>query len=153
MAYNHQIMIPENSPAVAPPAAGMGEFSRISGVFFDPKTAFADIAKRPTWIVPVVLVVVFGLLVSITIGQRVGWERVVRQSMENNSQVHQATPERREELVATYTRVFSIMAYTGVILLPLSFAIMAGVLLGVASGIFPRGFASNRSSRWSVIPA
>ena len=53
-------MTPENSSAVEPPAAGMGEFSRISGVFFDPKTAFADIAKRPTWIVPVVLVVVFG---------------------------------------------------------------------------------------------
>lgn len=139
MAYNHQIMIPENSPAVAPPAAGMGEFSRISGVFFDPKTAFADIAKRPTWIVPVVLVVIFGLLVSITIGQRVGWERVVRQSMETSSRTQQMTPEQRDQAISMGTKFASIMAYTGVILVPLVFAIMAGVLLGVASGIFSAG--------------
>jgi hypothetical protein len=122
----------------------MGEFSRISGVFFDPKTAFADIAKRPTWIVPVVLVVIFGLLVSVTIGQRVGWDRVVRQSMETSSRTQQMTPEQREQAVAMGTKFASIMAYTGVILVPLVFAIMAGVLLGVASGIFSAGVRFNQ---------
>lgn len=122
----------------------MGEFSRISGVFFDPKTAFADIAKRPTWIVPVVLVVIFGLLVSVTIGQRVGWDRVVRQSMETSSRTQQMTPEQREQAVAVGTKFASIMAYTGVILVPLVFAIMAGVLLGVASGIFSAGVRFNQ---------
>jgi hypothetical protein len=43
-------MTPENAAAVDPQPAGMGEFSRIVGVFFEPKKSFADIAQRPTWI-------------------------------------------------------------------------------------------------------
>jgi hypothetical protein len=132
-------MTPENSPAVEPAPAGMGEFSRLTGVFFDPKTAFADIAKRPTWLVPVVLLIIFGLAVSLTISQRVGWDRVVRQGMENSSRAQQLTPEQREQNVAIGVKIASVMGYIGVVLVPVVFAIMAGVLLGVASGIFSAG--------------
>ena len=131
-------MTPENSPAVEPPPAGIGEFSRLAGVFFDPKTAFADIAKRPTWLVPVVLLIIAGLAVSLTIGQRVGWERVVRQGMETSSRAQQLTPEQREQNVAIGVKVASIMAYTAVIFVPVVFAIMAGALLGT-SAIFSAG--------------
>ena len=78
-------MTPENSPAVAPAPAGMGEFSRITGVFFDPKKTFEDIAKRPTWIVPVVLIMIAALAVSMTMAQRIGWDRIVRHGMEASS--------------------------------------------------------------------
>jgi hypothetical protein len=132
-------MTPENSPAIEPPPAGIGEFSRLTGVFFDPKKAFDDIAKRPTWLVPVVLLIIAGLAVSLTISQTVGWERVVRQGMETSSRAQQMTPEQREQAVAMGTKFASIMAYTAVVLVPAFFAIMAGVLLGVASGIFSAG--------------
>jgi uncharacterized membrane protein len=132
-------MTPENSSAVAPPAAGMGEFSRITGVFFDPRKTFEDIAKRPTWLVPVVLIVVFGLLVSITMSQRVGWERIVQQGMDASSRAQQMTPEQRQQAIAIGVKFASIMAYTAVVLVPVFFAIMAGVLTGVASGMFSAG--------------
>ena len=131
-------MTPENSPAVEPPPAGIGEFSRLTGVFFDPKTAFADIARRPTWLVPVVLLIIAGLAVSLTISQTVGWERVVRQGMEASSRTQQMTPEQREQAVAMGTKFASIMAYTGVILVPAFFALVAGVLL-LTSAMFSAG--------------
>jgi hypothetical protein len=132
-------MTPENSPAVQPAPAGMGEFSRITGVFFDPKKAFEDIAKRPTWIVPMVLIIIAALAVSMTMGQRVGWERIVRHGMETSSRTQQMTPEQREQAVAMGVKFASIAAYGAIIFVPIVFAIMAGVLLGVASGILSAG--------------
>ncbi len=117
----------------------MGEFSRITGVFFDPKKAFEDIAKRPTWIVPVVLLMIAVLAVSITMSQRVGWERIVRHGMETSSRAQQMTPEQREQAVTVGVKIASIMGYAGIIFVPVVYVIIAGVLLGVASGIFSAG--------------
>jgi predicted anti-sigma-YlaC factor YlaD len=132
-------MTPENSPAVEPSQAGMGQFSRIIGVFFEPKKTFEDIAKRPTWLVPLVVLIVAVLAVSFTISQQVGWERVVRHGMEAGSRAQQMTPEQREQAVTMGVKVASIMAYAAVIFVPLVYAIMAAVLLGVASGILSAG--------------
>lgn len=132
-------MTPENSPAVAPAPAGMGEFSRITGVFFDPKKTFEDIAKRPTWIVPVVLIVIAILAVSVTMSQRIGMERIVRHGMDASSRAQQMTPEQREQAIGMGVKVASIMAYAAVIFVPLVYVIIAAVLLGVASGILSAG--------------
>jgi hypothetical protein len=117
----------------------MGEFSRITGVFFDPKKTFEDIAKRPTWIVPLVLIMIAVLAVSVTMAQRIGWERIVRHGMEASSRAQQMTPEQREQGVAMGVKIASIMGYVGIIFVPVIYVIMAGVLLGVASGIFSAG--------------
>jgi hypothetical protein len=132
-------MTPENSPAVEPAPAGMGEFSRITGVFFDPKKTFQDIAQRPSWIVPLVLIMIAALAVSMTMAQRIGWERIVRHGMESSSRAQQMTPEQREQGVAMGVKIASIMGYVGIVFVPLVYVIMAGVLLGVASGIFSAG--------------
>jgi len=131
-------MTPENSPAVAPAPAGMGEFSRITGVFFDPKKTFEDIAKRPTWIVPVVLIMIAALAVSMTMAQRIGWERIVRHGMEASSRAQQMTPEQREQGVAMGVKIASIMGYVGIIFVPVVDVIMAGVLL-LSAWIFSAG--------------
>ena len=39
----------------------MSEFSRLTGVFFEPGKTFADIAERPRWLVPLLLVIVAGV--------------------------------------------------------------------------------------------
>lgn len=131
-------MTPENSPAVAPAPAGMGEFSRITGVFFDPKKTFEDIAKRPTWIVPVVLIMIAALAVSMTMAQRIGWERIVRHGMEASSRAQQMTPEQREQGVAMGVKIASIMGYVGIIFVPVVDVIIAGVLL-LSAWIFSAG--------------
>jgi hypothetical protein len=37
----------------------MNELSRLIGVFFEPKKAFADIAQTPHWLVPLLIAIVF----------------------------------------------------------------------------------------------
>jgi hypothetical protein len=65
-----------------PQPSGMGEFSRLTGMFFEPKKTFKDIAERPRWIVPMLLLIVVTLIVLVVIGQKIGWDTVIRQQIE-----------------------------------------------------------------------
>jgi hypothetical protein len=116
----------------------MGEFSRLTGVFFDPKTTFADIARRPAWIVPAVLLIVAALAASMTIGERVGWPRMAQQLVDANPQFQRMEPEQREKMLDAYTKGTPIMAYSMSMLTPAFFAIIAGVLL-LTSAMFSAG--------------
>jgi hypothetical protein len=128
-------MTPENAPAVEP-NAGMGEISRLAGVFFEPGNTFADIARRPSFLLPMLLMIVAGLASSYVISEKIGWERIIRHQQEASSRVQQLTPEQREQAVATGVKVASIFAYIGpIVAVPLFSLIEAGVLLGIVAGI------------------
>ena len=118
-------MSPESEVAVP-----MSEAGRMTGVFFEPKKAFADIGAHPRWLVPMLLVVLASLTYSYLLSQHVGWERVIRKSMENNSRVQQLAPEQREQAVERGARVGAIIGYAGSILFPpIMVALVAAVLL------------------------
>lgn len=129
-------MTPESAQPVEAEPQGMGEFSRVAGVFFEPKKTFEDIARRPTFVVPMVLVILFGVVYSMQIGQRIGWERIVRHQQEASSRSQQATPEQREQGVAIGVKIAQVAQYAGPILgVPIYCLVAAGVLLGIVAGI------------------
>src|SRR5579862_712938 len=121
-------MTPEpTADNAAPP---LGEVGRITGVFFDPKKAFADIAARPTWIVPVVLVIIFYLAFMYCFTTHVGWERSMRQAMETNTRMQQMDAQQRETIIQSQIKYAPIGAYVvGSIAIPVVALIVAGVLL------------------------
>jgi len=129
-------MTPEVMNASEPEPQGMGEFSRLTGVFFEPGKTFEDIAARPGWVVPLLIAIVMGLVFVTLVGQRIGWDRIVRQQMELNPQAQQLTPEQRQQRMEIGARVAPMFGY-GVAVLgaPLMFLIMAGTTLGMAKGI------------------
>lgn len=129
-------MTPENAPAVEPNAAGMSEISRLAGLFFEPGKTFADIAARPSFLLPLILMILAGLCSSYFIGQKIGWERMFRHQAETNSRMQQMPPEQREQTIAMQVKFASIGAYVGpVIAVPLVGLIEAGILLGIVAGI------------------
>ena len=123
-------MTPEaSSNNAAPP---LGEVGRIADVFIDPKKAFADIAARPGWIVPIVLVVVAYLAFMYCFTTHVGWEHSMRQAMETNSRVQQMDPQQREAALQMQLKFAPIGAYVaGPIVIVVMALVMAGVLLMV----------------------
>jgi hypothetical protein len=134
--YNPPDMTPENAQPVEPAPRGMGEFSRVTGVFFEPEKTFEDIARRPTFIVPMLLVILFAVVYSMQIGQRVGWERIARHQLEMSSRAQQLTPEQRESQVAISVKISRVAQYLGPILgVPIYDLVIAGVLLGIVAGI------------------
>jgi hypothetical protein len=129
-------MSPEYAAAVEPPPAGMGAFSRLTGVFFEPSKTFADIARRPTWIVPLLLTIVASIGLTALYGQHVGWERLIRQKLEASSRVQQLPPEQKEQIIATQTRLAPVFGYAGTLIaIPLSFLLVAAVFTGLVAGV------------------
>jgi len=132
--YNRADMAPELVSDNSGP--GMSEVSRIAGVFLEPGKAFRDIAERPAWIAPLVLIIVFGLAYMFAFNQHVGWERFMRQTIENSPRTAQLTPEQREQAISMQTRFAPIMGFVGVAAgVPISLLAAAGVLLLVFNSL------------------
>ena len=74
-------------PSAEVPERG-NSFARIFGVLFSPKATFQSIVRRPTWLVPVIML---GILVSLgavmLFGHRGGWPSYFERQMANNSRV------------------------------------------------------------------
>jgi hypothetical protein len=137
-------MTPENAPAVEPEPAGMGEFSRLSGVFFEPAKTFADIAERPRWFVPLLLIVAATVAFYVTYGQHIGWQAFVQDQIDNNARMQQQmqnlSPEQRAQSLAVQEKIMPIMYYVGpVIGMPVMYLISSLIVLGIASGIMSAG--------------
>jgi len=110
----------------------MSEISRLTGVFFEPGKTFEDVARRPTFIVPLVLVMVCSLVYIMLFSQHVGWERMVRHQMETSKQAQQQTPEQREQAIQMGSKFAPIFGYAASIIgVPLVYLISAAVLLAM----------------------
>src|SRR5471030_1193532 len=133
-------MTPENVSAVAPQPAGMGELSRIAGVFFEPAKTFEDVAKRPSFLTPLLLVIVASLIYTFVLGQHIGWDRVVQQQMEMSpkqvERIAQLPADQQESARQMQLKIAPITKYAGSIVgLPILYLVFAGILLGIVRGM------------------
>src|SRR5947199_1780347 len=87
--YNRRDMTPEAAQTPEATPARMGVFARITGVFFEPGKTFDDIGKRPSWLVPLLLIMLSGLAYYAAYGQHVGWARFINQQMQTNPRIQQ----------------------------------------------------------------
>lgn len=125
------------SPATSPAAAGSdSSIGRIFGVLFSPQATFESIVRRPTWILPLILIAVVSVGVVFTFSQRVGWRNfMIRQNQQNSrtqKQMESMTEEQRENLIDTQTKVAPIFANVAVVLLPFISAVVVGAVLMLA---------------------
>src|SRR5438132_1092378 len=93
----------------------MSEFGRLTGVFFSPGTAFADIAVRPRGWVPLVLLVLMTTAFMVTYSKRVGWERFMSRSLEANPRMQSLPPEQRERAIERAAEIAAITGTVGAI--------------------------------------
>jgi len=136
LEYNPPHMTPENASAVEPEQQKMGELSRLTGIIFEPGKTYEDIARRPTWLVPMLLVIVVSCVYIGLFTQHVGWERFMRQQIESSSRSQQLSPEQKEQAIAMQAKLGPVFGYAGVILgTPIYDLVCAGVLLGIVGGI------------------
>ncbi|MGD0870657.1 MAG: YIP1 family protein [Bryobacteraceae bacterium] len=130
-------MTPENRAVVEPQPAGMGELARLTGVFFEPSKTFADVAQRPSWFVPMLLTVLFGLIFCVVVGQRIGWDNVAQQQMEKRMAT--MSPDQREAAMKSADltkKITQVSAYVIAVIGPaIGYLIAALVLLGIVAGI------------------
>jgi hypothetical protein len=118
------------SPEPAKPDSSMG---RIFGVIFSPKPTFESIVQRPTWVLPLVLIILVSTVVIFVFGQRVGWRGFIERQDQANSRVQKQmenmTPDQRERMLETQTKYASIFGYVGVVLGTFVVAIVVAAVL------------------------
>lgn len=129
-------MTPELLPESEIHPKGLGEGSRLTGVFFEPGKTFEDVAARPRFWAPLILVMVTALGFMVLFGQHVGWERMMRQQIETSTRAAQLSPEQREQQVQMTAKFAPIAGYVGILLgVPLVTLIWAAVLVGIVKGL------------------
>jgi hypothetical protein len=121
------------SPATA---SSDRSFGRIFGVLFSPKPTFESIVRKPSWVLPLILIAVISVGVVCTFSQRVGWRNfMIRQDQQNSrtqKQMESMTEEQRENMINTQTKVAPIFAYVGVVIGPFIAAVVVGAVVMLA---------------------
>jgi hypothetical protein len=117
-------------------SAPMSELSRLIGVFFEPKKAFADIAQRPRWIVPLLITIVFGAGYIYAFNRHIGWEPYLHRVFDTNPQVQRLPAEQREQVFQMQLRIVPIASIAGAVVFPpVMFLVGAAIALGIVKGL------------------
>ena len=129
------------------PSQPINHFGRLIGVFFSPASTFADVVKRPSWILPVALLTILSIGVSVAINQRVDWREFMSQQIEKSPQASQMSPEQKQQRIDGGAKISPIFTYVVGILGPICIALLvclvmwgAYSLLGGASTNFSTAF-------------
>lgn len=118
------------SPTSAPEEARIGAVGRLGGALFSPRPTFQDIARKPSWLSPVILYCVLALTVIAIFTQRVGWERFLREELERSAQFTQLPPDRQQARIEQAAKTAPIFGAVGAVVFNiLGPVVVAGVLM------------------------
>ena len=87
-----------SSPVVAADAPeSSNAIGRMFGALFSPRKTFESIARRPTWLPPVILATLLALAVVALFSHRVGWRSYLDKQVANSSRFQQLSPEQQRQ--------------------------------------------------------
>ena len=120
--------VPEEQPSLSPVA-------RIIGVLFNPKPTFADIARRPSWVAPMLLLFVIYLGLNFALVKRADWVEVTKDQIAKSKfasrQIEQLPEEQRARAIEQGAARAKIVRYVrGVIGWPLLIVVLTAVYFG-----------------------
>lgn len=121
--------IDSTQPAQEP--ATKNAFQRIAGVFFAPAETFADIARRPDILVPLLVILVIGYVTTFMVMPHLDWDAVVAQQAE---MVKKQNPNVSDADIAQMgkftTAIAKVSGYLAPVFVLIGYAIVALVVWG-----------------------
>ncbi len=117
--------------------------SRIVGVLFDPTRTFESIARRPDWILPLLLITILSAVTSHFVASHLDLETSMRAQFEEQKKM---TPEQIDKAIEFTMAAKKFSSVIGMITTPLFLAILAALLLLIlkifgAGGTFKQLFS------------
>ena len=98
------------TPAPEAPSP-INHVGRLIGALFNPKPTFESIAARPSWIAPIALFVVLGLVFSFFLNKRMDWESYIRQQAEKNPRFAQLSEDQKQNALGMQVKLAPAFAY------------------------------------------
>jgi hypothetical protein len=131
--------------APTPEPAPMSEPARLVGVFFSPGKAFADIARRPSWWVPIVLSMIVTTVFLYLFSQHVGWDTFISSQLDQSAQGRNMTAQQRQQVLKLYSVLGKGIAIGGGLIGPIfATTLFAAVLKFLADTIMGAGIGFKR---------
>ena len=122
-------------------------FQRIAGVFFSPAETFQSIARRPDWVVPLVLLIIISLLSGWLIASHVDADDLARQSMELNPKFASMPVEQQNRMLHFTASMMRATRFIGPLFSIVGLLVIAGALL---LGVRAMGGEGNFAQAFSV---
>jgi hypothetical protein len=113
----------------AQPQAKISAVGRVFGVLFSPKTTFEDIARKPSWILPVIITTILSLLAVAVLNQRMNWRAYISEQIEKNPSAAQLSPEEKDRRIELSAKITSYVTWVAGALAPIIFAVVVGGIL------------------------
>lgn len=136
------------TPAIAPePQGPINHLGRIFGVLFSPKATYEDIVRRPTWVAPLVVLIVLSLVASVIFVQKVDWREVISQQIDNNPRAAQMSADQKQQQIEMGSKFAPVFGYVGGLVFPVvlllimalvmwgAYAVMSGVNAGFGTAM------------------
>jgi len=87
------------APGEQEPEAKIGAMGRVTGVLFSPGETYKDIVRKPSWIVPLILLTAVSMVVCYFLVQKVDWAAFQRKNIESSSFTSNLTQEQKDQAV------------------------------------------------------
>src|ERR1700742_2855470 len=121
------------APEAAAPVSPIG---RIIGVFTSPKQTFTSIAEKPSWIAPMLLMMVLAIVVGSLLNSKMNWNEYIRHKAEENPRFAAMSEEQKDQALVGQVKFWKGFSYcVGAVAIPISILIFAGIYL-VAFNLF-----------------
>ncbi|HEX6160567.1 MAG TPA: Yip1 family protein [Thermoanaerobaculia bacterium] len=121
---------PAPPPVLPPEPPPTNSFSRIAGVLFAPAKTFAEIARRPDFAIPLILIILIGYISVVVMLPRTDYTSILEQQ---TKQARKQNPNLSEADLARSTKfivgIAKVGAWVSPILMVIGYLIMAGLLL------------------------
>jgi hypothetical protein len=111
---------PAQPPPPPPVGSAMSTMETITGIFFEPGQVFQALRDRRRFLVATIICIVFYMGFQITFVQKVGYDRIIREAVENGPRSDQMTPEQKENAIRMQSG--PIVRSISIVAIPLVFA-------------------------------
>jgi hypothetical protein len=127
---------PSSVPPAEAPQAKLSAVQRVIGVFTSPGETFADIARAPSWVMPVVLLTVLSLVVCAVMMQRVDWNGFLEKQMSKSARFEQLSSDQKAQQLAMAQKIIPYQVYGFGLLGPLLMVVILGAIYLGAFNLF-----------------
>ena len=108
---------PATPPTTEPETSALG---RMTGVVVSPSRTLGEIARRPTWVVPLLALWVLSIMVSGLLAQKTDWRSFFERQMSKNSRFDQMPQDQKDNILEKQVQYGPKFAFAfGVIFTPI----------------------------------
>jgi Yip1 domain len=100
----------------------MSEAATLGSIFFEPGKTFEDMRRKPRFVMAGIIIIVLVSLFQILFIQKIGYERIVKESIEANPMTEQMSKEQKDQIIEQQSS--PVAKAIGYVIVPIGFIIL-----------------------------